>query len=342
MLTPCRRPACIVLAVAVLLPVSPRPAAAWSGPGHAAVAAIAYRQLPPEVRARCIEILRHHTDFPRWQSDYEKLATSLPPHLDLGLYLFIRASTWPDEIRRQGANPYDHPNWHFVDFAVQQSDLSATGAEPAPADDILHGIRESERVLADPGATAEAQAAHLSWLIHLVGDIHQPLHCATLVNATAYPPPDGDRGGNSFYIRPNLQVINLHAFWDQQLGSAQPPPPRQALNDAILLETEHGRASLPQLAAPSAPLAWSHESLGAAVRHAYQYQETVQGAPRLIRLPGSATQQDAPPLPAGYSKQSQQVARERIALAGYRLADLLRSLPLPAAAQAGAAVDTPR
>jgi hypothetical protein len=322
----------------VLLPAAWRPATAWSGPGHAAVAAIAYRQLPPEVRARCTEILRHHANFPRWLSDYEKLGASLPANLDLGLYLFIRASTWPDEIRKSG-DPHDHPNWHFVDYAVQQGDLSATATQPAPSDDILHGIRESERVLSDPAAAPEEQAAHLSWLIHLVGDIHQPLHCATLVNSTTYPPPDGDRGGNSFFIRPNTRVINLHSFWDQQLGSTLPPPAREALNDAIRLESEHSRASLPQLAAPPAPLAWSRESLGEAVRHAYQYQEAVQGTPHLVRLPGSASQQDAPPLPAGYSKQAKDVARERIALAGYRLADLLRSLPppLPPAAKPGAA-----
>ncbi len=326
-----RRAAGLVLAAA-LAAAAVAPAAAWSGPGHAAVAAIGYRQLSPATRARFIELLRHHPDFPKWQSDYERVKASFPPDLDLGLYLFVRASTWPDEIRPQHGNPYNHPNWHFVDYAVQQADLSAPGIEPAPGDDILHGLNEAERILADPAATAEAQAAHLSWILHLVGDIHQPLHCATLVNGTTYPAPEGDRGGNLFFVRPKDQVIDLHAFWDQQLGSTLPPPPRDALKDAILLTTEHPRASLARLAAPAAPLTWSHESLGEAIRHAYQFEQAPQGttgAIRLVRLPGSASRDSAPPLPAGYSQQAEAVARERLALAGYRLADLLQSLPAP-------------
>jgi hypothetical protein len=152
------------------------PAHAWSGPGHAAIAAMAYRQLPAESRQRFTDILRNHPSFAFWKQDFDQ--GHFPAKLDLGMYLFIRASTWPDEIRHT-TNPFNHPNWHFIDYPLQQTDFS-TGPEPTPDDDILFGIKESQRVIQDASATPEARAAHLSWLIHLAGDIQQPLHCVSL------------------------------------------------------------------------------------------------------------------------------------------------------------------
>jgi hypothetical protein len=300
------------------------PAQAWSGPGHAAVAAMAYRQMPPEARQRFTDVLRNHPSFALWKQDFDRDKGSFPSKLDLGTYLFIRASTWPDEIRRTG-NPFDHPNWHFVDYPVQQADFS-TGPEPTPDDDILFGIKESQRVIQDASATPEARAAHLSWLIHLMGDIHQPLHCATLLNGTTYVPPEGDRGGNKFFVSGKKVAINLHSFWDGQLGKALKPDPRTAFNAAVKLESEHPRSGLPQLGTAQDVQAWSQESLDAALKHAYQYEKKSHGTTQLARLRGSADAHRAPPLPAGYSKQAEQVARERVSLAGYRLADTLQAL----------------
>ena len=64
------------------------------------------------------------------------------------------------------------------------------------------------------------RAVALSWIIHLVGDLHQPLHCASRFNADF---PDGDQGGNLFVIQPSDSVrqIKLHAFWDAALGSSK-------------------------------------------------------------------------------------------------------------------------
>jgi hypothetical protein len=100
--------------------------------------------------------------------------------------------------------------WHYIDYALKPPTF-AFEPQPNPDDDALFGIEESEKTLSDRTAPAEERAVALSWLIHLVGDIHQPLHCASLFTE-AYP--RGDRGGNEFFVMPASRGIKLHSFWD--------------------------------------------------------------------------------------------------------------------------------
>ena len=88
---------CILLAL--LLAPS---AQASSGAGHQVIAAEAYRQLPPALQTKATEILKAHPDYEKWKESF----TSESPNLDLPLFIFMRSSTWPDEIRRRH-NQYD-------------------------------------------------------------------------------------------------------------------------------------------------------------------------------------------------------------------------------------------
>ena len=72
-------------------------AQAWSGAGHQVIAAEAYRQLPPPLQEKVTEILKAHPNYEKW----EKSITSESANLDLPAFIFIRSSTWPDEIRRR-------------------------------------------------------------------------------------------------------------------------------------------------------------------------------------------------------------------------------------------------
>jgi hypothetical protein len=152
-----------------------------------------------------------------------------------------RETSW-GEIRRRD-NPYDHPEWHYVDHPLEPPTFPDKRS-PFPTNDILYGISQSEKMIRDTNSSLEMQAAYFSWLIHLVGDIHQPLHCSTLVN-TNYPAPAGDRGGNNFYIKPAKAAVNLHSLWDRALGGTANP--KTQLNYAIQISTEQPRASLPEL-----------------------------------------------------------------------------------------------
>jgi S1/P1 Nuclease len=143
---------------------------AWSGAGHQVIAAEAYRQLSPALQAKVTEILKSHPDYEKWKESF----TGDSANLDLGTFIFLRASTWPDDIRRRNS-PYNHPKWHYVDYPLKPGRFPVeTG--PEPTDDILYGIGQCEKVLADTKTSAEERAVYLSWLIHLVGDIHMPVH----------------------------------------------------------------------------------------------------------------------------------------------------------------------
>ena len=168
-------------------------------------------------------MLKAHPDFAKWTNAHHPNA-----NFDLAAYVFMRSSTWPDEIRRTDS-PYDHPNWHFIDYPLRPPAF-AFEPGPKPTDDVLFGIAESEKTLSDTKAAPAARAAALSWLIHLIGDEHQPLHCASLFS-DAYP--KGDKGGNDFYVKPAQSAVRLHGIWDGLLGSSVNP--RTQWNYAIEL-----------------------------------------------------------------------------------------------------------
>jgi hypothetical protein len=124
--------------------------------------------------------------------------------------------------------------------------------------------------------------------------------------------PAGDKGGNSFYIKPATRGISLHSFWDGLLGTSGRP--QTHLNYAIMIEHEHPRNSLPELKKAKTPKDWSLESRGIAVEKAYLHGE----------LKGGTDRETAVELPEGYSKAAKVVAEKQAALAGYRLADEIR------------------
>jgi len=287
----------LFLAICSLL--FPDLAKAWGGAGHQLIAAGAYQQLSPQLKAQVFEVLKAHPDFAKWTNAYRPNA-----NFDLAAYVFMRSSTWPDEIRRRG-NLYDHPNWHFIDYPLKPP---AFPFEPdaKPNDNVLYGIAQSELVLSDTNANLEQRAASLSWLVHLVGDEHQPLHCESLFT-DAYP--NGDKGGNDFYVRPNQAPVRLHGIWDGLLGSSVNP--RTQWNYAIELEGKFPRKSLPELNKHRTPNEWSLESRELAIEKGYLHGE----------LKGGTNQDTAANLPEDYTKNAKAVAEHQGALGGYRLAD---------------------
>ena len=197
--------------ISILLTISD--ACAWSGPGHMTVAAIVYRDFSPTEREKLDLVLKSHPRFRSWQSDFPANV----PKLNRGLYVTMVASLWPDQIRNHD-DPSTFPNWHFVDYPLIAPSFPFRGS-PMPRDDILFGIGKSKAILRSRTALAQDKAEKMSWLIHLVGDVNQPLHCATLINSF-YPAPEGDRGGNLFFVKASRTSApqKLHSLWDGLLG----------------------------------------------------------------------------------------------------------------------------
>jgi hypothetical protein len=275
---------------------------AWSGAGHMVIAAQAWHELSPSLKSKVTELLKSHPEYGKWERPFQGNTS-----LDLATYAFMRASTWPDEIRRHHSK-FDHPHWHYINYPLRPP-LFQNQFGPTPRDDILYGIEQCEKILSDTKAPAEERAVYLSWLIHLIGDLHQPLHCSSFINETY---PVGDKGGNDFYVKPGSRGIKLHSFWDGLLGTSTKPQSR--LNYALEIQSEHPRKSLRELTGSKTVREWSLESRGLAIENGY-----LRGA-----LKGSTSVEDAPSLPESYTGTAKNIAEKQAALAGYRLADEIR------------------
>jgi hypothetical protein len=123
--------------------------------------------------------------------------------------------------------------------------------------------------------------------------------------------PEGDRGGNLFFVKPAKAGIPLHQFWDDLLGTSGST--RRALNHAARLRSEHSWKWWIELGKGKSARDWSLESRSLAVKKVY-----LRG-----KLKGATNAQEAPILPAPYGKEAKRTAESQAILAAYRLADLL-------------------
>ena len=145
----------------------------------------------------------------------------------------------------------------------------------------------------------ELKSYDMVWLLHLVGDVHQPLHATTRVSSAQ---PDGDAGGNLVKVCNPGCNTELHAIWDNLLGTSSD------INLAVT--TGKGLPAPNATAAAKADAAiWVQESFDAAKSHVY-VDPILDGARPFT-------------LTAAYKSSAKTLARKRVALAGTRLANLL-------------------
>ncbi|MDZ7717053.1 MAG: S1/P1 nuclease [Balneolaceae bacterium] len=110
------------------------------------------------------------------------------------------ASTWMDEIKSDPA--YDHTHdWHWVTIP---DGMTYDETEKNPNGDLINTIRTVIKELKSGSLNKEEETENLKMLIHLIGDIHQPLHVGT----------GEDRGGNDVDVRWFWSNSNLHRVWD--------------------------------------------------------------------------------------------------------------------------------
>jgi len=165
----------LVVSIGLLVPSV---AFGWAGEGHRIVALIAARELTPAARASVQSLLG--------PGDVASVMAN--------------ASVWADSIKRQ--RPETRP-WHYVDIEIETRGYER--ARDCPGDDcIVEQIHHEIRILRDRQLLSPVRAEALRFLIHFIGDLHQPLHCAD----------HHDRGGNEIRIVLRRHHTNLHAIWD--------------------------------------------------------------------------------------------------------------------------------
>ena len=255
---------------------------AWGGQGHRTIGAIADRLLSSAARAAVAQLLNGDLD------KFGRLSTRRT---------LEAVSDWADEIT---GTPAARPRWHYDDVPICGGAPKAHYCPDGQCN--TEQLKRLITVLADTHAASRDRNEALKWVVHLVGDIHQPLHAAD----------NGDRGGNRVPVA--LEGVrtrgreSLHRAWDNDLVRRQPP----ADIDALALEA----SSLVEEAGQGAPDSWALESNNLARNVAYHYRGFACDT-----LPA-----DIVVLDREYQRQAAAIVRERLLLAGARLAALLNRI----------------
>jgi hypothetical protein len=259
-----------LVAAFVVLVASNVSALAWGYEGHRIIAEIAEQFLEPETAHRVRDLLA-----------IENRTT------------LAEVSTWADEIRPQ------HPEtrrWHFVSIPIHPNAGEPSGYDAVrdcPQQEcVVAKIEEFERVLADPQASQRQRLEALKYVVHFIGDVHQPLHAAN----------NDDRGGNDAAVTFMGHQTNLHAVWNSAIIGPAVKGDERAY--ALRLAGDMTLAQSQQWSAGNA-VSWANESYSIAVRVIYG------------QLPHSGT------LPDIYETEALPIVNQQLSRAGVRLAMVL-------------------
>jgi hypothetical protein len=324
-------------AVTLILVALSSPGFAWEHAGHMATAAIAFEELEkarPEVIDDIGTLLLKHPDIaPFWVAANEATGKERVRRM------FIECARWPDDSK---FTPRDMGSWHMARWASTTDGAPANVNEAAearhgkPAGQALEALELHAAMLANPETSASERALALCWVLHIAGDIHQPLHASDLFSEDF---PTGNAAGALSYVEDPLAptTMALHVLWDR--NTMRVPTLEIVDGYAQTFPKRHPRSSFPELekkpfSAPGIFEEWARESHQIAVDWAWDIDTTPdpakdQSAEELLAgivnfmLNGVSPVDEAPEVPAEYWQKLQLTAEQRITLAGYRIADII-------------------
>ncbi len=268
----------VAMAAALVFASFPARAWAWGKDGHRIVGQIAESHLTPAARAAVDKLL----------GDGKHLSDD-------------DVANWADHIR--GEFPETGP-WHYVDIPVEGDGKYDPARDCKYSDCVIDRIERFREVLANKEAKFAERQRALKFLVHFVGDLHQPLHCAERRDNAGKP----DQGGNLCFVRflDEPKQTNLHKVWDFQIlersmAGGDPLDFARKLDRSTTAEKQaewsRGRAK-----------DWAAESFRLAVNSVYA---------------GVAADGPRTTLDRDYVERGQRVIDDQLARAGIRLAQIL-------------------
>lgn len=272
------------LALLTLLALRSTPCFAWGPEGHEIVARIAALHLTPKAQ--------HEIDG--------LLSAQYNNGHDLKLW-YGNVANWPDYIRKDRS---ETGPWHFVDIPYRAKKYDEARDCKAHEGCVVESIGRFRKVLADPQAAHSNRVEALKFLVHFVGDIHQPLHCAER---------NGDHGGNLCMVDfpGHNETVKLHYVWDGLLihrslsdNHLDAVAYAEHLNSRISKKNEQAWAG-------GSPADWATESHTIAVKSAYG---------------GIPIKETAVQLSENYVKKNRAVVDKQLMEAGIRLSGLLNEI----------------
>lgn len=245
---------------------------AWNAQGHRLIAEIAYEHLTPHAK----ETFERYNDA---------LSSVYKPET------FVESSVWLDNLSYQDIHWFEP--MHYIDIPYSTDNSALPTQQKVNA---LQAINDASKLILNKYPTDFDKGIALRMLIHIIGDIHQPLHAVNHVSAEF---PEGDKGGNLVILHNNSVAPNLHAYWDRGAGllKSNQLKRNQIGEEASRIEKKWPCSAFSTTLNPSA---WAQESHVFAVDEVYHL-----------------------PINQAYQLKAQQITEKRIAAAGCRLAAFL-------------------
>jgi hypothetical protein len=223
----------------------------------------------------------------------------------------VSVSTWADMVAHTDRT--ETAPWHYIQVNVRQ-EQNVYDLEDVCRDHqcVVDQIEKDEAVLKDRWSSFGAKKEALKFLVHFVGDVHQPLHCAE----------DNDRGGNEKWFRfygskhneNHYTWVNLHSFWDNLLEAHAKENPRKLATELEKNITPDDESSWQS----DDPKAWAYESFRVARDNIYS---ELPSGPLLEKNRWGRD------LPEDYYTDSmRRIVDERLEKAGVRLAYVLNQI----------------
>ncbi len=240
----------------------------WGTTGHFTVGLIAGRHLAPQAK-NAVEDL-------------------------LGPESLAEISTWADDVRGEPEYRYTAPR-HYINLPLGLDYAAfAQTVKSLPGDNVYKAVLKYEQDLRSPYTSRKEKTEALKFLVHFIGDLHQPMHVSRAA----------DKGGNTIQVRYQQEGTNLHAVWDSKLIEEEH-------KDYKELAEQYDQVSAQQVSQ------WQNEDLMHWLWESYQissklYKEVEDG--------------DNHSLKSDYYKTHIPIVRQRIEMAGVRLAGVLNRI----------------
>ncbi len=255
----------ITMALILTGPASAQPGLAWGHEGHRVVALIAEQYLTPASKARATDLLDGS--------------------------MIDAVASWADEYRR------DHQEtgpWHYINIPLADSKIDMA-RECADGNCVLAKTEQFLAILKGPNADKDAKAKALRFVIHFIGDLHQPLH----------DEDNGDKGGNTRQVMFDRHPDNLHRLWDTGLLQHINGNPAAFAAELESRITPHDQAE------------WQKGSIQDWVMEGHRLAQTVAY--------GNLSDGNPAPITAAYEQKADSAIEFQLEKGGVRLAYLLNA-----------------
>ncbi len=325
----------LLFAVIALL-AQPAVSFAWNAAGHMLIALVAYEHLSPPQREAMVALLKKH---PRFKEDF---LDRMPPDVIAQSasiqdeWIFLNAAVWPDIARGFKGDlraKYHHSQWHYINTPIFLTDADRDAMQshlPVPTErewspsahpdpqNIAQAYRKCMRDLSDPKVNDADKAVALCWVLHLVGDIHQPLHACALFSRDQFP--GGDHGGNFILLDGDKA---LHSYWDGLMGSDTSLSTLNKLDSELRKSLDEDRMGSEADRDMSFDH-WIDESFKTASEQVYTAE--MRHIVKENKAPTGKKGIHVGSLSAAYEKEARATAQRRILDAGYRTAKALEAV----------------